>query len=226
MNKRSNGKRKNLLSITNNALQLKRYHPLLRFALLRVKLSYDPSCWTCIGPKLVTKASHQEICLYRQFRSSVRPEAGRYQGYQENFQESAVQLCRDEKDYDGRFPGVQRSPLSNQTLKFLAVEDAVLGLGSSPLLLPHVGDDQSLRRPPLQCLCCAGTTLLPDSVLFNQKLLNSTLHLVPLCIVPDRSVHRKIIKHFRYIGPFFFIISQFILLNSLRYLFKSNAREF
>merc|ERR1719336_3456897 len=58
-NKPSNGKRKNLLSITNNALQLKRYHPLLRFALLRVKLSYDPSCWTCIGPKLVTKSAQK-----------------------------------------------------------------------------------------------------------------------------------------------------------------------
>ena len=54
---RSNGARKNLLSITNNALQLSKQHLLLRAALLRVKLSYNPNCWTCIGPKLVTKSA-------------------------------------------------------------------------------------------------------------------------------------------------------------------------
>ena len=57
---RSKGRRKNLLSITNNALQLRRFHPLLRAALLRVKLSYNPNCWTCIGPKLLTKGSPQD----------------------------------------------------------------------------------------------------------------------------------------------------------------------
>ena len=54
---RSKGARRNLLSITNNALQLSKQHPLLRAALLRVKLSYNPTCWTCIGPKLVTKSA-------------------------------------------------------------------------------------------------------------------------------------------------------------------------
>ena len=46
-----------LLSITNNALQLSKQHPLLRSALLRVKLSYNPNCWTCIGPKLITRSA-------------------------------------------------------------------------------------------------------------------------------------------------------------------------
>ena len=54
---RSKGARRYLLSITNNALQMSKQHPLLRAALLRVKLSYNPTCWTCIGPKLVTKSA-------------------------------------------------------------------------------------------------------------------------------------------------------------------------
>ena len=64
---RSNGVRRNLLSITNNALQLSKQHPLLRAALLRVKLSYNPTCWGCIGPRLFT-ASAQNLAGTKDIR--------------------------------------------------------------------------------------------------------------------------------------------------------------
>ena len=48
------GLTKNIISLTNSCLRLERRHPLLRAALERVAATYDPECWVCIGPRLLT----------------------------------------------------------------------------------------------------------------------------------------------------------------------------
>ena len=44
------------ISVTNNAFSFTPGHPVLGLALTQVKRRYDPSCWNCIGPKLITSA--------------------------------------------------------------------------------------------------------------------------------------------------------------------------
>jgi len=41
------------ITVTNNAFSFTRNHPLPLMAMKHVKESYDPSCWPCIGPKLL-----------------------------------------------------------------------------------------------------------------------------------------------------------------------------
>lgn len=44
------------ISVTNNAFSLRAGHPVLELALVHLVKEYDPSCWNCIGPKLITSA--------------------------------------------------------------------------------------------------------------------------------------------------------------------------
>ena len=43
-----------LISVTNNAFSFTKHHPLPLMAMNHLKQSYNPSCWSCIGPKLIT----------------------------------------------------------------------------------------------------------------------------------------------------------------------------
>ena len=43
-----------LISVTNNALSFSKHHPLPLMAMNHLKQSYNPTCWNCIGPKLIT----------------------------------------------------------------------------------------------------------------------------------------------------------------------------
>ena len=43
-----------LISVTNNAFSFTKHHPLPLMAMNHLKQSYNPSCWNCIGPKLIT----------------------------------------------------------------------------------------------------------------------------------------------------------------------------
>ena len=56
------GLTKNIISLTNSCLRLERRHPLLRAALEQVAATYDPGCWVCIGPRLLTAMAR---CLAR-----------------------------------------------------------------------------------------------------------------------------------------------------------------
>ena len=44
------------ISVTNNAFSLSAHHRLLELAMRRLQSNYDPTCWNCIGPKLLTSA--------------------------------------------------------------------------------------------------------------------------------------------------------------------------
>ena len=44
------------ISVTNNAFSFSARHPVLQVAMMHLKEKYDPSCWNCIGPKLITAA--------------------------------------------------------------------------------------------------------------------------------------------------------------------------
>ena len=44
------------ISVTNNAFSFSARHPVLEVAMLHLKEKYDPTCWNCIGPKLITAA--------------------------------------------------------------------------------------------------------------------------------------------------------------------------
>ena len=43
-----------LISVTNNAFSFSKHHPLPLMAMKHLKQSYNPDCWNCIGPKLIT----------------------------------------------------------------------------------------------------------------------------------------------------------------------------
>ena len=43
-----------LISVTNNAFSFTKNHSLPLMAMNHLKQSYNPSCWACIGPKLIT----------------------------------------------------------------------------------------------------------------------------------------------------------------------------
>ena len=43
-----------LISVTNNAFSFSKHHPLPLMAMKHLQQSYDPACWNCIGPKLIT----------------------------------------------------------------------------------------------------------------------------------------------------------------------------
>ena len=45
--------------LTNGALSFPCKHPFLKKALEYLESSYDPSCWTCIGPKLLTRVAQE-----------------------------------------------------------------------------------------------------------------------------------------------------------------------
>ena len=42
--------------VTNSAFSFSAQHPVLEVAMLHLKEKYDPACWNCIGPKLITAA--------------------------------------------------------------------------------------------------------------------------------------------------------------------------
>ena len=42
--------------MTNNAISLTPNHPLLLLAMEKLTKSYQPKCWDCIGPPLLTKS--------------------------------------------------------------------------------------------------------------------------------------------------------------------------
>ena len=44
------------ISVTNNAISLTPNHPLLLLAMEKLTKSYQPKCWDCIGPPLLTKS--------------------------------------------------------------------------------------------------------------------------------------------------------------------------
>lgn len=44
------------ISVTNNAFSFRAGHPVLEVALDQLSRRYDPTCWNCIGPKLITAA--------------------------------------------------------------------------------------------------------------------------------------------------------------------------
>jgi len=58
-NRPNSGITKGIISLTNNAFKLTAQHPLLSAAMRRVKQSYDPNCWICIGPMLITDTARQ-----------------------------------------------------------------------------------------------------------------------------------------------------------------------
>ena len=45
---------KGKISVTNNAFAFTSHHPLLLMAMTSLSKSYDPRCWGCIGPELIT----------------------------------------------------------------------------------------------------------------------------------------------------------------------------
>ena len=47
------------ISITNNAFRFSKEHPLLLIAFKQVIQKYQPECWTCIGPLLITKSARE-----------------------------------------------------------------------------------------------------------------------------------------------------------------------
>ena len=38
---------------------LSKHHPILSLAMKRLMQSYNPNCWTCIGPKLISESAQQ-----------------------------------------------------------------------------------------------------------------------------------------------------------------------
>ena len=49
------------ISVTNNAFSFTAQHPVLQVAMLHLKEKYNPACWNCIGPKLITAAVRKHL---------------------------------------------------------------------------------------------------------------------------------------------------------------------
>ena len=56
------------LAVTNNAFAFSAGHPFLEVVMLHMAESYRPTCWTCIGPELLTKSLRQ----YQSSQSQAR----------------------------------------------------------------------------------------------------------------------------------------------------------
>ena len=56
------------LAVTNNAFAFTAGHPFLEVVMLHMAESYRPTCWTCIGPELLTKSLRQ----YQSSQSQAR----------------------------------------------------------------------------------------------------------------------------------------------------------
>ena len=51
--------------ITNNAFSFSAGHPFLRLVMARMKRSYRPGCWTCIGPQIFTETLKEYAKMHR-----------------------------------------------------------------------------------------------------------------------------------------------------------------
>ena len=47
--------------VTNSAFSFSARHPVLELAMLHLREKYDPACWNCIGPKLITAAVRKHL---------------------------------------------------------------------------------------------------------------------------------------------------------------------
>ena len=60
--------------VTNSAFSFSKHHRILSMAMYKLQRSYDPECWACIGPELITRCVQRisETNLIQQIPESAK----------------------------------------------------------------------------------------------------------------------------------------------------------